>query len=481
MNETNSDVNWSEMLVENVESLASTTVVQTTGSIITIHHTNPGRIEAVQRINGPRQAYEVEFNASFERAAVDFQDDEECALYCPVLDFGFNIRIFADSLMWIRAGEAVRVRVSGDWLPEYSYAEAGNMILLDSKGGLGHYIVGGQHPYGSPTFYPEPGISFTKRGWELRYSLPAAQKALFCVAPPRSFNHVQLVKSRIIHHHAGRKMSDGSWNPFPTDGEVAEYAKVGNILTLHSWAAVGAGPMKMNHEVRSREDMYEQYAPWAARYLATTNEPELTRVVDLAHKLGMRVIPYFSPLFFPGTAHEFLAELKRFLGEWKFDGVYYDGISEDIVDAYEIMKGTRKLIGADKVIYAHIPSPIIGSSYAEGKYVYCPFVDTYADFILRGEHVDDFDDATLRYTISGYNISNAIGLTCNYDYNIDFSRELINKALNYKVGVPYWGAIDDYLTDRGRAKGIEYPKEADIQKIMHDDYFPALDRLAKEL
>ena len=199
-------------------------------------------------------------------------------------------------------------------------------------------------------------------------------------------------------------------------------------------------------------------------------------MVDTAHGLGMRVIPYFSPLFFPGTESEFLAELELFLAEWEFDGVYYDGVSEDIIEAYEIMKGTRKLIGPDGILYVHIPSPIIGSSYGEGRYIYCPFIDTYADFILRGEHIDDFDDTTLRYTISGYNISNAIGLACNCDYNLEFNRKLINKVLDYKVGVPYWTAIDHYLADRGEATGKEYPKEAEAHKIMKEDYLPALDR-----
>lgn len=53
--------------------------------------------------------------------------------------------------------------------------------------------------------------------------------------------------------------------------------------------------------------------------------------------------------------------------------------------------------------------------------VYFPFVDTYADYILRGEGgrlglgLQDF----LRWTVSGYNISNAVGYWIYYGSNID--------------------------------------------------------------
>jgi hypothetical protein len=49
--------------------------------------------------------------------------------------------------------------------------------------------------------------------------------------------------------------------------------------------------------------------------------------------------------------------------------------------------------------------------------MYAPFIDTYADYMLRGEagrygfELDDF----LRWTLSCYNISNAVGYWCYED------------------------------------------------------------------
>ncbi len=473
-----SNLCWPRMRIEKVQTGPGRTVVETTGAIYTVIHTNPGKIQAVQKINGPRQVFEMVFQASFEKMSLNYQDEEECDLYNPHMDFGFNIRVFADSLLWIRTPMDVRVKTSGTWMPEYSYAEAGNMLFLDKIGGCSQHILPSAHPYGSETTKPEPGISFNAKGWEIRYILPCARMVLACVAPPRPFNQAQACHDRIVHHNTAFKKSDGAWCPYPSDDSIRKFAKVGNILTLHLWCK-GAGPMK-GMEVKSREDMYGQSAYWASRQYEPFDEKELRRVIKTAHDCGMRVLPYNSPLFFPGTNSEYLKELQRELDTYEFDGIYFDGISEDILENYETMKGTRKILGPDRLLYVHIPSVIQGSSYGEGKYVYCPFIDTYADFLLRAEHIDTFDDAVLRYTISGYNISNAIGFACNYDYNLEFNRELIKRVLDYHVRVPYWAGWDIYLTDRGRALGVKYPPEAEVHKIMAKNYFPALDRLAKK-
>ena len=470
------DTRWPVMRIEKVDCTTDRTVIETTGAIYTVWHANPGRIEAVQKINGPRRVFEMEFQTSFENMSLDFHDEDECALYCPLADFGFNVRVFADSLLWVRAGSDVRVRVRGDWLPEYSYAEGGNMLLLDKFGGCGQYVLPSAHPYGSRLYFAEPGLSFDRNGWETRYTLPSTRRVLACVAPPRPFNLKQLCSDRIVHHFIAGKDENGAWLPYPSDARIREYSEVGNILALHWWAR-GAGPAK-GLQVASRVDLYSKAAPWATRRHLPLEEGDFRRVIATAHECGMRVVPYASPLFFPGTGGEFLAELSRLLETYAIDGIYFDGVSENIIEAYEILKGTRRLLGPDRLLYVHIPSPILGSSYGEGKYVYCPFIDTYADFILRAEHIENFEDAMLRYTISGYNISNTIGLACNYDYSLEFNRKLLAKVLDYRAGVQYWGGWDIYLKDCGKDLGVEYPPEAETQKLMREIYYPALDRLA---
>lgn len=98
------------------------------------------------------------------------------------------------------------------------------------------------------------------------------------------------------------------------------------------------------------------------------------------------------------------------------DGFYFDGIADDFLDSYCIIRQARKIIGEDRILYVH---DSISPDY--NGLVYFPFVDTYADYILRGEGgrfglgLQDF----LRWTISGYNISNAVGYWCYYGSNID--------------------------------------------------------------
>lgn len=457
----------------------SKVVVETTGAVFSISRTNPARLEITQKINGPRPLCAMEWDVAFTDLTLDFQDKEQCVLYVPVGDFGFNVRIFGDSLLSIRTGKQARVRTRGEWVPEYSYSEAGNLLFLDRQGGYGQYLIPSAHPYGSAFEEPKTGLSFSGRGWESFAALPPTRRLLASVAPPRPYDRRSSVEDRIVFHFLAGKYPDGSWNYYPSDETIQEYARHGNILHLHAWQG-GAGPVR-GKGVRSRVDLYAKAAPWAAWKPEPVDRDEFARVVRTAHRYGMRVTPYLSPLFFPGNSREFLAQLSRLLETYEIDGVYFDGVSEDIQGAYETMKGTRRLLGPDRLLFVHIPSPIIGSSYSQGRYVYCPFIDTYANFVLRAEHIDTFDDKVLRYTISGHNISNAIGFACNYDYEMEFNRALIRRVLDYEVRVPYWAGFDIYLAERGKAMGKQYPPMAAIQEAMVQDYFPALDRLKGKL
>jgi len=74
-------------------------------------------------------------------------------------------------------------------------------------------------------------------------------------------------------------------------------------------------------------------------------------------------------------------------------------------------RAARDRLGEDRILYIHCTSDPLGS----GR-IYCPFIDTWADYILRGEagrqglELEPF----LRWTISARNISNSIGYWCYY-------------------------------------------------------------------
>lgn len=466
--------------IESVSNEPRIVVVETTGAVFKFYRSDPARIEVTQKINGPRDVCSMQWKISFADLTIDFHDENQFVSYVPVSDVGFNIRIFGDSLLSIRSGRTVEVRTSGRWVPEYSYSQAGYLLFLDKLGGYGQYLLPYTEATAGAVEEARPGLSFASRGWETYFELPEGRTMLACVAPPRPFDFRSSVQDRIVHHLLGGKRRDGTWDFFPSDETIQGYARYGNVLILHVWQK-GAGPFQGN-EISSRAEWYGKSAMWATWRYEPLDEGELNRVVGTAHGLGMYVLPYMSPAYFPGNAQEFLLELKRVLEAYAFDGVYYDGTSQDILHAYDVMKGTREVLGEDRLLYVHVPSPILGSpgSYTQGRYVYCPFIDTYANFILRSEHIDSFDDDTLRYTISGYNISNAVGFVCNYDYDLEFNRELIRKALDYQVRVPFWVGWDIYLTDLSKLTGKKYPSMATVHEIMARDYFPTLDRLREK-
>ena len=115
------------------------------------------------------------------------------------------------------------------------------------------------------------------------------------------------------------------------------------------------------------------------------------------------------------------------MAEYGFDGVYYGGVTSDLMDGYELMRETRELLG-DKLIYLHSTYETLFSHD-----VYRSFIDTYADFVLRGEYPADFrDEKYIRYVLSGHNTSNAIGFICHCCYPAGFVERIVGKALEAK-------------------------------------------------
>jgi hypothetical protein len=143
----------------------------------------------------------------------------------------------------------------------------------------------------------------------------------------------------------------------------------------------------------------------------------------------MKLVVYLSPFY--SAAPDIFAEMQRVLDEYQVDGLYFDGISMDFRHSYAVIRRAREILGDNRILYVHCSSDPLG----DGR-IYCPFIDTYADYILRGEGgvwrigLDDF----LRSTISGYNISNAIGYWCYYGSN---------RQQGYGAGTPKSGKYFD--------------------------------------
>ncbi len=466
------------MQIESIEENKDWVKVITTGAIYTIKKSNPAEILCYQRLGKERLVATLMLGISLKGLEVDYQDKESCFLYQPVGSSGVNLRINADSLLSIRTAFATtKATYKGNWAPEYSAVEKGNFMLIDEFGGIAGYLLPSNKEGGYNV--QQASMSFEKDGWRISLPLNSRQTFLTSVFPPRAFDWEKSFKERVVHHYASEPTTI-PWQPYPRDEEIKEYSQYGSILQLHWW---NQGFMTRKGEgVKSKDDTYKRDAWWACFHYVPIDEKELIRVVKTSHKLGMKIVPYKSPIFCLCEVDEFIEEVKVLIEKYDFDGIYFDGVSNDIWRAYKIMKGTRKVL-KDKILYAHVPSPIIGEyyDYQNARYVYCPFIDTYADYTLRAEHVFKFDWKYLRYTISGYNISNSIGYVCNYDFEPEFTRKLIKPVLKANARLAHWGGEEAFVKEKLESAGRKFYPGKETLKILKEKYFPALDQLQKKI
>jgi hypothetical protein len=287
---------------------------------------------------------------------------------------------------------------------------------MDAEGGFGVYPVAKQ-----TTSAP----ALAKIPWDIAYELGGDNEVWFSVFPPRPFNWTRAFEAL---EHDGANEGKGA---YPTNEQIAAAAAHCHVLTLHAgiWQDVP-------EDVKARMmtvDHLQKYAglpqPWLSAKHVPFDMAEFIRVRDQAHQRGLKVVVYLSPFY--STAPDIFAEMRRVLDEYHVDGLYFDGVSFDFRRSYEVVRRAREILGDDRILYVHCSSDPLH----DGR-IYCPFIDTYADYIIRGEpgvwglKLDDF----LRWTISGYNISNTVGYWCYYGSN---------QQQGYNAGAPRAGTYID--------------------------------------
>ena len=430
-----------QMKVKTVtEDKSEITVVTTGAKYVFDKSGKQGRISCHQQLNQKRLLATIEFNCPLSTLSVEYHDDATCLLHQEVERGGFlRVQINSDSLLDLYCSSALDLVFSGNFLSDYSAQKDGHILLIDESGGIG--------------IYPYRGLksvelsNLADEGWQINYTLEPWGRFLVSVFPPRPFNYARSLEERIAHHG-----SIGPWvpPPYPPDEMIAEASKYTNILVLHEMIWQGKRT-RAGQPVTTLDELYEDVS-WCCFDYVPVNEEELTRVIKKGHSVGMKVIPYMSPMFSMAKGKDFLDRVENALEEYGFDGVYFDGISMDILYSYELIRAARARLG-DRLLYLHCTSDPLDS-----RNVYCPFINTYADFVLRAEHDADSDDKYLRYAISGFNTSNTVNYICYYPYSLDFIRELIDKALAVKarfyLGLP----------------------ETEKEKLLKEEYFPKLDK-----
>lgn len=430
-----------EMKIKKVNEAKDKISILTTGAEYVIDKSGKSStISCYQGLGKKRLVAIVDFNRSLPTLSVERTDDSMCVLHQNIGgDKGggayLRLQINGDSLLEIYSCVELALSFTGNFQADYNVQKNGHVLLIDETGGIG--------------IYPYQGLNHieftncTQRKWKIRYGLNAYCQLFLSVFPSRPFNYVQAFEEKIVHHSTWPQIH-------PIDKMIEKANKYANILVLHDgiWRGKYDRAGKLLENIN---DIYENSAYCCFDYVAV-NEKELTRVVKKSHSLGMKVIPYMSPFYSMAKGDDFLFRVKHVLEKYGFDGVYYDGISMDILYSYQMIKKTRELL-KDKILYVHLTSDPLSEN------IYCPFIDTYADYILRAEHITGFDDKYLRYVLSGYNISNTIGYICYYDYPLYFIKKIIAKALRvnarFSLGMP----------------------ETEREKVLQEYYFPKLEKM----
>lgn len=429
------------MQIEDCRQTSESIVVVATGARYEFDKTGAqGTVSCYQRLNQDRQVARVVFGHAFKTLSVEHYDSESVVLNQIVQSTWYTrLVIRADGVLEVYSMPRLNLKITGNFQPAYSGRRDGSVLLLDEIGGFGVYPCA--------WFTLRESAGFVNRDWQLQYEGDMFCRMFISVLPPRQYDWEGSFRKRIAHWGVNPPWTFGH---YPPDEMLIAAAQYANILVLHD--QIWHGKLtRQGIEPQTEQELTEDAAYCSYAYTAH-DESKLRHVVEVAHQHEMKVLPYFSPTFSSATGSDFLEMVERSLEQYGFDGVYFDGVTFDLQQAYELVRKARRMLG-DRLMYIHTTwEPLFSRS------VYCPFIDTYADFILRGEHPADFDDDDyLRYVLAGYNTSNAIGMVCHCYYPADFVRRIVPRTLDYN----------------GRFY-LALP-ETEVEQVLKTEYLPLLE------
>ncbi len=415
-------------------------VVRTTGAVFTFFPAED-RLTVQQRLGEQREALEAVFTSGM-LAGLRVTRQGTGGVLLSARDGELRLRINSDSLLMLCDSRPAQLSYRLGLKPASLRQRATDFLFLDEYGAVGSYIAAGEG--GTATTGPD----------QVNYSLAAGQVLWLSVGPPRPYDWEASYNDRVVWHWS---METG----YPSDQQIAQWSEHGNMLLQQA-------------EVMLWKD-------WSLRFIPRNGVEEFQRVNDTCARHGMRNYVYTSPYYFlTGTGLEdramnsfdnfavtgfspgdgrglnwpiFLDQIRHVMEQYKPDGLYFDGIYDNIVRTYLISRKAREVVGDQGILEYH------ATGSPPGGGVYLPQIDTYFNFILRGEGVQSMygSDDYLRYFVSTYNISNSIGVLCN---NNDFTLDeaFIDRLLDHNIRlhlIPGW--LEDYR-----------------KQVVETLYFPAL-------
>ncbi|MCE5257538.1 MAG: hypothetical protein LLG44_00580, partial [Chloroflexi bacterium] len=332
---------YSKMNIKSVFETPERMTVVTTGARYEFNKVaEKGTVSCYQRINEERLVARITFGHPFTTLSIEHHDDESVVLNQIVQSTWYTkLVIRADGVLEIYSMPQLDLQFAGAFAPEYSGQRNGNLLLLDDIGGIGIYPCA--------WFSLRDTSGMAGRNWRLHYEGSQFCRMYVSVLPPRPYNWERSYRDRIAHWGVNPPWTFGH---YPPDEMVAKAAEDANILVLHT--QIWHGKLSRQGIELATEEQLTEDASYCSYDYTPYDTAALHHLVDTAHDLGMQVVPYFSPTFSMASGSAFLEMVERKLTQFGFDGVYFDGVTFDIQQAYELVRKTRKMLGG-RILYIH--------------------------------------------------------------------------------------------------------------------------------
>ena len=435
-----------QMQIKEAKTYADKIVITTTGAEFIIRkNTTPAQIDCSQLIGNKilRTILTIP-NTSFAYLEMQHQDIEKAVLQLSTIGAGFvRMEINADSTLIIYSSILITIACEGNWMPEWTVHEDGNILLFDKSGGvcfLFENAKGSSH------------LRLTPQKWTAVFEGERCREFFVSVCPPKE-RDIARAHDVIIQTGIAQEGCSEEGSPYPSDMQIEKLARHGNILMPFStWKG----------RIDRNPTLFPNEADWTKKSWLNSNwtnyryEPldarEWRRVIQTCHRNKMKILCYYSPFYGTAKGDDFFSELTRLMTEYELDGLYFDELFvRNTKEAYATVKKTRKLLG-EHILYVHCS----GAS----RNLFCPFIDAYADYFLRGEGFYPFDNYTLQYYLSGDNVSNSIGHVCTYNYPLEYVKEIIQPCLDHHVRMPLWP--------------VHHSLDDPQSRLLLDQYYPKL-------
>jgi len=365
------------MAVEDAKEAGGVISVRTTGAEYTL---NPAArtLTCRQRLEKAREVATVTFAAPLGALRIARKDADVCVVAGNDVAFGFQ----GDSLVTIATNKPMTWTIAARFGTKHFRSTDQHFLALDDDGGLCAVTHARPFLHSAGSRMTRPPDDTTKPGWSAAYRIAAREMLALAVCPARPFDWKRSFARRIVNTAR-----------CPDLDALRAYRKHANVLFIF-------GGIYREH-----------YAGYTHAPYKVKDPDKLRTTIAEAHKLGMQVIIYRHPTSYVWAEipmADAIADLKAFRKEYGFDGFYFDGLyyAGEWMETYLFIRQMRDDVGPEGVIYTHCtlnpPSRMCQ--------LYCPFIDSYSDFLLRGEGqtIRGPKDPYLRYVVSTRKISNAI-------------------------------------------------------------------------